>query len=67
MLADWLYCFYYLGEATPPEAYLDSNVRQYLEEDFFYYNDLAPNLAQRLSNLLYYVEHSMPQPDSSSE
>jgi hypothetical protein len=67
MLADWLYCFYYLGEAMPPAAYWDPSVRQHLEEGFFYYNDLAPSLAQRLSNLLYYVEHSIPQPDSSPE
>jgi hypothetical protein len=67
MLADWLYCFYYLDEAIPSEVKFDLNVQRYLEEGFFYYTDLAPDLAQRLSNLLYYLEHSTPLPASSSE
>jgi len=67
MLVDWLHCFYYLGEAVPPQVKLNSTVRLHLEEGFFYYNDLAPDLAQRLSNLLYYLEHSIPLPASSSE
>ncbi|MBJ6145785.1 hypothetical protein [Hymenobacter sp. BT559] len=62
MLVDWLYCFYYLGKATPPEVNFDLKMRQCLAEGFFYYDNLSTGLAQRISNLLYSLEHAIPLP-----
>lgn len=67
LLVDWLYHFHYLQGAASPEVSFDPKVRQYLEEGFFYYTDFSLDLTQRLSNLLYYLEHSIPLPAPSPE
>jgi hypothetical protein len=59
LLVDWLYSLYYRQEAPlPPQNPLNSTIRAKLEAGFFCYSEKAPDLAQRLSHLLYYVEHS---------
>lgn len=67
LFADWLYQFFYRSETMPAEVIFNPDTRRYLEEGFFQYTDLAPQLAQRLSNLLYYLDHSTPPPTSRLE
>jgi hypothetical protein len=67
LLVDWLYHFHYWEGAASPEVSFDPKVRQYLEAGFFQYVDFSPDLAQRLSNLLYYLENSIPLPAPSPE
>jgi hypothetical protein len=62
LLVDWLDEFHYYADAKPPEVSMDPAIRQYLEAGFFYYTDFSPALAQRLSELLHYLEHSLPLP-----
>ncbi len=66
LLVDWLYYFYYCT-SKPLEGNYTPAIRQYLEDGFFYYADFSPGLAQRLSNLLHYLEHSTPLPASSAD
>jgi hypothetical protein len=68
LFVDWLYYLhYYHNDSKPPEVSFDLTIRRHLEEGFFYYADFSPDLAQRLSNLLYYLEYSIPLPVLGSE
>jgi hypothetical protein len=67
LFVDWLYHFHYYNDSRSPEVISDLTSRRYLEEGFFYYANFSPDLAQRLSNLLFYLEHSVPLPASGSE
>lgn len=58
LLTDWLQHFLYRNETMPVKSSLIPTVRRYLEEGFCQYTDLAPQLAQRISDLLHYLEHS---------
>jgi len=67
MLADWLHHFLYHGGNRPPENLFKPIMQRYLEEGFFQYAAPAPQLAQRLSDLLHCLEHSTLPGTSSPE
>jgi hypothetical protein len=58
MLADWLHHFLYHDGNRPPQNLFKPPMQRHLEEGFFWYANLAPQLAQRLSDLLHCLEHS---------
>jgi hypothetical protein len=60
MLADWLHHFLYRNGIMPLECGRTPVTQGYLEEGFFQYVSSAPQLAQRLSDLLHCLEHSPP-------
>jgi hypothetical protein len=67
LFADWLYHFLYRNETMPAEVSFNPDTRRYLEDGFFQYTVLAPQIAERLSNLLYCLDHSVPPPPSGLE
>ncbi|MDO7884924.1 hypothetical protein Q5H89_06100 [Hymenobacter sp. CA2-7] len=67
LLVDWLHHFLYRDETMPVAAGFKQAAQRYLEEGFFQYADLAPKLAQRLSDLLYCLENSTPPATSGAE
>lgn len=64
LLVDWLQYFLYRQETLPLASVFRPTMQRYLEEGFLRYADRAPQLAHRLSDLLYCLEHS-PQPATS--
>ncbi len=66
-LVDWLHHFHYLAGAEPSIIRRTPIILQYLEEGFFYYSSLSPELAHRLSDLLYHLAHTIPRPTSGTE
>lgn len=67
LLVDWLHHFIYRDETMSVEGGFKPEVRRYLEAGFFQYADSAPQLAQRLSDLLHCLEHSALPATSGSE
>ena len=67
LLADWLHHFFYHNETKLVKGDFKPAMQRYLGEGFLQYADLAPQLAQRLSDLLHFLEHSTGPATSGSE